>query len=122
MTVHNAGASINSWLEFVGDVHMEDIRKRSLFLHVALPGQEPAAEDLPKDFTFPSMAQIGLSLVTVLDHLRVPRVVGVGDGAGGNILLRFGLFHPNRVHGIFTINLSTSVSRGRFMEALKVNL
>ena len=80
MTVHNAGASINSWLEFVGDVHMEDIRQRSLFLHVALPGQGPAAEDLPKDFTFPSMEAIGLNLVTVLDSLRVKEVIGLGDG------------------------------------------
>ena len=71
-------------------------------------------------FSFEPSLKLGLSLVTVLDHLRVPRVVGLGEGAGANIVLRFGLYHPNRVHGIFAINLSTSISRGRFMEALKV--
>ena len=38
---------------------------RALFVHVALPGQEPGAEDLPQDFTFPKMQELGLNLVTV---------------------------------------------------------
>ena len=80
LTLHTAGTSFNSWLEFVDDVHMEEVRKRSLFLHVALPGQEPAAEDLPRDYTFPTMEDIGLNLVTVLDSLRVRQVIGLGDG------------------------------------------
>ena len=28
------------------------------------------------------MGELGLGLVTVLDHLRITRVVGLGDGAG----------------------------------------
>ena len=44
---------------------------RCVFLHVALPGQQPGAEDFPADFVFPAMGQIGLNLVTVLDHFRV---------------------------------------------------
>ena len=104
LTVHNTGASFNSWLEFAAGSNMEDIRRRALFLHVALPGQEPEAEDLPSDYTFPSMEAIGLNLVTVLDSLRVKQVVGLGDGAGANILLRFAMNHPTRLHGIFLIN------------------
>ena len=80
MTVHTVAASFNSWLEFAGDANMEDIRKKSLFLHLVLPGQEPGAEDLPSHYTFPSMDEIGLNLVTVLDSLRVRQVVGLGDG------------------------------------------
>ena len=44
-----------------------------MFLHVAIPGQEPGAEDLSKDFSFPTMQQIGIGLVTILDQLRVKR-------------------------------------------------
>ena len=58
-------------------------------MHVALPGQEPGAEDLDQDCTFPTMAELGLNLVTVLDHLRISRVVGLGDGAGANIITRY---------------------------------
>ena len=46
---------------------------RSVFLHVVIPGQEPGAKDLPKDFNFPTMQQIGIGLVTILDQLRVAR-------------------------------------------------
>lgn len=119
LTVHHVGCDHTSLVSWVSTHHMKEVRDRAVFLHVSLPGQEEGSEELPRDFTFPSMAKLGLSLVTVLDHLRVPRVVGLGEGAGANIVLRFGLYHPNRVHGIFAINLSTSISRGRFMEALK---
>ena len=77
---------------------------RSVFLHVVIPGQEPGAKDLPKDFTFPTMHQLGIGLVTILDQLRTTRssfapkkalknflstrVVGLGDGAGANIITR----------------------------------
>ena len=49
-------------------------------LGLVLPGQEPGAEDLPGHYTFPSMDEIGLNLVTVLDSLRVRQVIGLGDG------------------------------------------
>jgi len=104
LTVHGAGSSYNTWLEFAGDESMEDIRKRALFLHVSLPGQHPGAEDLPSDYVFPGMEAIGLNLVTVLDHLRVKQVVGLGDGAGANIILRFAMNHPGRVQGVLAIN------------------
>ena len=121
LTVHHVGCDYTSLVSWVSSPHMKEVRERAVFLHVSLPGQEAECEDLPRDFSFPSLAQLGLSLVTVLDHLRISRVVGLGEGAGANILLRFGLCHPHRVHGVFAINLSTSLSRGRFMEALKVN-
>ena len=111
---------------------------RALFVHVSLPGQEPGAEDLHQDFTFPKMQELGLNLVTVLDHLRITRVVGLGDGAGANIIsrssqqaqwdylsllyYRFGMCHPGRVHGIVLINNTASASMGRFMDTLKVNI
>ena len=104
LTLHTTGASFTSWLEFAGGANMEDIRRKSLFLHVALPGQEPEAEDLPTDYTFPTMEAIGLNLVTVLDSLRVKQIIGLGDGAGANIMLRFAMNHPSRVHGIVLIN------------------
>ena len=34
------------------------------------------------------MEDLALNLVTVLDQLRVSRVLALGDGAGGNIVLR----------------------------------
>ena len=48
-----------------------------MFLHVAVTGQEPEAADLPAAFTFPTMAQLGMGLATVLDHFKVKMSVGL---------------------------------------------
>jgi len=119
LTVHDVGSTYMSWKFFVTDPSMDDVRQRALFVHVAIPGQEPGASDLPDDFIFPKIKDLGLNLVSILDHLRIPQVVGVGDGAGANIITRFAMCHPSRVHGICTINNTATISLGRFMERIK---
>jgi len=120
LTVHDVGKSFMSLVNFVLSDTMKDVRSRSLFLHVALPGQEPGAADLPADYKYPTCAELGLNLVSVLDHLRIPRVIGLGDGAGANIITRFGMCHLSRVHGIVTINnTATSPMVQGFMDKMK---
>ena len=46
----------------------------------------PASVDLPNDFPYPSMQHLGEDLVTVLDQLRIKYCIGLGDGAGSNII------------------------------------
>ena len=114
------------------------VMPRALFLHVSLPGQVNGAEDLPSDFIFPSMEvilalticnagsylclvqAIGLNLITVMDHLSIKQVVGLGDGAGANIILRFAMNHPSRVHGVLAIN-TEGVGSGGYKEIIMVN-
>ena len=50
------------------------------------------------------MGSLGLSLVTVLDQLRISRVVVLGEGAGANIAARFAACHPSRVQGLVLVN------------------
>ena len=40
------------------------------------------------DFHYPTMQNMGEDLVTVLDQLRIKYVIGLGDGAGSNIIVR----------------------------------
>jgi len=116
LTVHDVGASFETWVRFANEEAMEEIKRRCLFLHLALPGQEVGSEDLGG--VFPSIDQLGLGIVTILDQLRIRTVVGLGDGAGANIITRFGMYHPNRVHGLLTVNNTATASRGRYMDRL----
>ena len=87
-------------------------------LHVCLPGQDVEAEDL--DSPFPSLADLGMNLVTVLDQLRVSRVVLLGSGAGANIAARFAMNHPGRVQGMLLVDCKHAVAS--FPLKMKVNI
>lgn len=94
---------------------MSEIRLRSVFIHVDVCGQENNASDIDN---FPTIQQLGeVVLLKVLDELKIPICVGIGDGAGANILARFALAHPERVLGLVLVNL---VSAGvGFLESIK---
>lgn len=52
------------------------------------------------------MQMLGEDLVTVLDFLHIKYVIGLGEGAGANILLRFGMAHPSRCLGLILVNVT----------------
>lgn len=61
-------------------------------------------------FNFPTLQMLGEDLVTVLDFLHVKYVMGLGEGAGANVLARFGLAHPTRLLGLILINATGSAA------------
>jgi hypothetical protein len=90
---------------------MAPIKNSSVFIHVDIPGQEANAEvlDLGKDPAgndkkFPTMQELGEDLVNILDTLRIKYVVGMGHGAGANIMMRFGMVHSQRCLGIVLLH------------------
>ncbi|KAI2802456.1 hypothetical protein RDWZM_009915 [Blomia tropicalis] len=118
LTVHDIGTNSSAIKEFVDIDCMVEIRLRSVFIHVDVPGQEDNANDLEN---FPTIQQLGEEiLLKILDELGVQLCVGIGDGAGANILARFGLAHPERILGLVLVNL---VSAGvGFLESIKEKL
>ena len=102
LTVHDVGVNHNTWVRFANSPAMAQIREKAIFIHIDLLGQEDGAEDLEK--SYPSMQEFGEDLVNILDTLRVKCVVGLGEGAGANILLRFGAMHVTRCLGVILVN------------------
>ncbi|XP_023333500.1 uncharacterized protein ZK1073.1 [Eurytemora carolleeae] len=111
LTVHDMGSNYESMVEFTHQPCMEGMRQRAVFLHVVVPGQEEGAQDLNPEFHFPSMQELGETLVDVLDQLNLKYVLGLGEGAGANIITRFGMKHPTRCLGIVLIH-PTSTTAG----------
>ncbi|XP_055923839.1 uncharacterized protein ZK1073.1 isoform X3 [Eupeodes corollae] len=110
ITVHDLGCNHNSFQEFVNSPCMTEIKERSCFIHIDVPGHADGAEALPDSFQFPSLQTLGEDLVTVLDFLHVKYVIGLGEGAGANVLARFGLAHPSRLLGLILINCTGSAA------------
>ncbi|CAB3376315.1 Hypothetical predicted protein [Cloeon dipterum] len=110
LTVHDLGTNHSSFHDFVNHPCMCEIKERSVFIHVDVPGQEDNAPDLSKDFSFPTMATLGEDLVTVLDYLHIKYVIGLGEGAGANALARFAIAHSSRCLGLILINCTGSAA------------
>ncbi|KAL7033001.1 hypothetical protein ACKWTF_007451 [Chironomus riparius] len=89
---------------------MTEIKERSCFIHVDVPGHADNSGALSDNFAFPSLQTLGEDLVTVLDYLHVKYVIGLGEGAGANVLARFGLKHPSRCLGLILINCTGSAA------------
>jgi len=106
LTVHDLGCNHTSFHDFVEHPCMQDIKERSIFIHIDVPGQEDGSPDLPDDYQFPRMQMLGEDLVTVLDFLHLKYVIGLGEGAGANILLRFGMAYPARCLGLILVNVT----------------
>jgi len=104
LTVHNAGANHNEWLRFANHPAMASIKEHAVFIHVDLLGQEDNAETLAADVVFPTIQQIGEDLVNILDTLRVKCVIGLGNGAGANIMMRFAMMHVSRCLGVILVH------------------
>lgn len=92
------------WKSFLQHPSMAEINKRAAYIHVDIPGQEDNAPDLPADYNFPSMQSLGEDLVCILDQLDIKQVVGIGEGAGANIVARFAMAQPTRVLGVCLIH------------------
>ena len=117
-TVHDIGKNHNEWVNFVLHPAMNNVRERSVFIHVDLLGQEDDAEDMSDAVKFPCLQTIGEDLVNILDNLRIKSVIGLGDGAGANIMARFLGMHSTRCMGAVLINPTASAAS--FIEQFKV--
>ena len=60
--------------------------------------------------SFPSMQQISEDLPSVLDRLGVKLCIGLAEGAGANILARFGMAAPDRCMGLILIHCTASTA------------
>ena len=51
---------------------------------------------------------MGNGLAEVIDALAIPYVIGIGEGAGANILARFGMDHPEKCLGLILIHCTST--------------
>nr|BAU80760.1 n-myc downstream-regulated gene 1b [Danio rerio] len=108
LTFHDIGLNHKSCFESMfHHKDMHEILQHFAVCHVDAPGQQEGASTLSTDYTYPSMDQLSESLPMVLNHFGLKSVIGMGVGAGANILARFALKHPDMVEGLVLINLST---------------
>ncbi|KAL6723425.1 hypothetical protein Aduo_018435 [Ancylostoma duodenale] len=108
LTCHDVGTNYKTFVRFVNHPSMADVKNKSIFLHVCVPGQEDNAADYIGDF--PTLDQIAEDLVHVLDKLDVKSCIVFGEGAGANILCRFAMANPNRILGTILVHCTSTTA------------
>lgn len=106
LTYHDLGLNyVASFQAFFNYSDMRMLLENFSVYHVNAPGQEEGAHPLPDDYEYPTMDELANQLNFVLSHFGLNSVIGLGVGAGGNILARFALNYPNKVEALVLINV-----------------
>lgn len=106
LTYHDLGLNyISSFQAFFNYIDMRALLDNFCVYHVNAPGQEEGANALPDDYEYPTMDELAEQLMFVLSHFGLHHVIGLGVGAGGNILARFALANPEKVEALCLINV-----------------
>uniref|UniRef100_A0A1B6CKS7 Protein NDRG3 n=1 Tax=Clastoptera arizonana TaxID=38151 RepID=A0A1B6CKS7_9HEMI len=110
LTYHDLGLNyVASFQAFFNYNDMRILLENFCVYHVNAPGQEEGAQLLSDDYIYPTMDELANQLNFVLGHFGLKSVIGLGVGAGGNILARFALGFPDKVEALCLINVvSTS--------------
>lgn len=64
-------------------------------VHVDAPGHEDGCDPLKESFTM-SLEMLAQQLNTVVVEVGVDKFIGLGVGAGSNVLLRYASIHPSK--------------------------
>lgn len=106
LTYHDLGLNyVASFQAFFNYNEMRSLLENFTVYHVNAPGQEEGAAPLPDDYEYPTMDELASQINFVLSYFGLKSVIGLGVGAGGNILARFALAHPDKVEALCLINV-----------------
>lgn len=105
LTFHDLGLNYLSNFRAFFNFHlMRPVIARMPVLHITAPGQEDDADELPSDYTYPTMDQLADSVRTVCNYYSVKQAICIGVGVGANVMSRVALKNPDLVDGLFLIN------------------
>ncbi|KAF9171415.1 hypothetical protein BGX21_007523 [Mortierella sp. AD011] len=76
--------------------------------------------DAPVELHKYGMKTICAHLAALLDILEIPKVTIIGHDWGGAIVWRFGLYYPNRLHGIISICTPYNPPKKEFMSLQEI--
>ncbi|XP_065077356.1 protein NDRG3 isoform X2 [Ochlerotatus camptorhynchus] len=111
VTYHDLGLNYaSSFAGFFNFPSMRALLDNFCVYHVNAPGQEEGAPTFPEDYVYPTFDELASQLLFVMSHFNLKSIIGLGVGAGANILARFALAHPDKVGALCLINCSSTAA------------
>ncbi|KAJ8407984.1 hypothetical protein AAFF_G00262120 [Aldrovandia affinis] len=106
LTYHDIGLNHKSCFNTLFNFEdMQEITQHFAVVHVDAPGQQEGAPPFPAGYQYPTMDDLAEMLPSVLTHLKLSSVIGIGVGAGAFILSKLALNQPTLVEGLVLINV-----------------
>ncbi|XP_035237293.1 protein NDRG3-like isoform X2 [Anguilla anguilla] len=106
LTYHDIGLNHKSCFNTLFNFEdMQEITQHFAVVHVDAPGQQEGAPPFPAGYQYPTMDNLAEMLPSVMTHLKVNSVIGIGVGAGAYILCKLALNQPSLVEGLVLINV-----------------
>ena len=109
VTFHDIGQNHTSaFLGFFNFTENRPLLDNFCIFHLDAPGQEDNSDDLPEEYSYPTIDELSDMIGEVVDFFEIKRFIGFGIGAGANILCRYALWHPTRVEALVLVELVAS--------------
>ncbi|XP_047670072.1 protein NDRG3-like [Tachysurus fulvidraco] len=113
LTYHDIGLNHKSCFNTLFNFEdMQEITQYFAVAHVDAPGQQENAAPFPTGYQYPTMDQLAEMLPSVMTHLKINSVIGIGVGAGAHILTRLALNQPTLAYTASKLSGWTSKTRG----------
>eukprot|EP00040_Diaphanoeca_grandis_P020230 m.107580 g.107580 ORF g.107580 m.107580 type:complete len:318 (-) comp27807_c1_seq3:104-1057(-) len=90
ITYHEIGLDSQAcWETLFNHPAAKELNEKATIYHITAPGQGAKDPDYQSELGYPSMDQLATQVGDVVNHFKLNRWVGMGAGAGANILLRY---------------------------------
>ncbi|XP_076353794.1 protein NDRG3-like isoform X2 [Tachypleus tridentatus] len=111
ITYHDLGLNhVSNFQAFFNYLDMRLLSQSFCIYHLNAPGQEEGALSFQEGHVYPTMDQLAEMILCAVKFYNLKHFVGLGVGAGANILARFALKYPDFVDGLFLVNCTSTVS------------
>lgn len=109
VTFHDIGLNHDSFDEFMAYNYNAHFYDKFVMYHVDCPGQEKDAPQFSDNYVFPTLPVLAVKLrSSVLEHFKLMDLIGLGVGAGANILMHLAMVASERFLGIAVTDPSGS--------------
>ncbi|XP_045531482.1 protein NDRG3-like isoform X1 [Pieris brassicae] len=108
VTYHDLGLNYLSFESFFNHEDMQDILDNFCVYHMNAPGQEEGAATLPENYTYPTLDELASQIKYVQARFGFKTFIGLGVGAGANILARYAINNPSKMEGLALINCTST--------------
>jgi len=106
VTFHDIGLNHDSFNEFLNQSYNLQFYDKLILYHINTPAQETGAEEFSQNYDFPTLPVLAVKLHHVLEHFKLTDLIGLGIGAGANVLMHLAMEASHRFLGIALVDPS----------------